>query len=334
MAGIKGDLNEDGQVNAKDNKLKDQDLNNDGYVNKKDETFRKDTISNDILKVDYRFAYNIVNQNSEIREKFDEAVKYGYSKEKFMQSLQNTKWYLGQESEYSRVAWFAKARGGNDWLEQMTTARDNITRAATQVGAAIPAGQLDTWAERYLSSGWGETDGSRNGLMLDALAGYIDAEKGTSAVVTQRLKTLARANGVTMSDDWFTSTARGIASGDLSEAEQAKYIRDEAAKRSPLYAQQIKAGVNLRDLASPYLTRMSDRWELGSADEISLDDPLIKQAIGQVNEKGEPVSMNYSEFDELLRKDPKWGKTREGMNATMDLATSMARSWGFVTDGT
>ena len=29
MAGIKGDLNEDGQVNAKDNKLKDQDLNND-----------------------------------------------------------------------------------------------------------------------------------------------------------------------------------------------------------------------------------------------------------------------------------------------------------------
>ena len=82
-----------------------------------------------------------------------------------MQSLQNTKWYLGQESEYSRVAWFAKARGGNDWLEQMTTARDNITRAATQVGAAIPAGQLDTWAERYLSSGWGETDGSRNALM-------------------------------------------------------------------------------------------------------------------------------------------------------------------------
>lgn len=334
MAGIKGDLNEDGQVDAKDNELKDQDLNNDGYLNKKDETLRRDIISNRILQVDYRFAYNIVNQNAEIRQKFEEAVAGEYSKERFMASLQNTKWYSEQESEFSRLAWFAKARGGNDWLEQMRVARDAITRSATELGAVLPAGKLDDWAERYISSGWGADRGSRHGLMLDALAGYVDAEKGTSAAVTQRLKTLARANGVTMSDNWFTSTARGIASGDLSEAEQAKYVRDEAAKRSPLYAQQIKAGVNLRDLASPYLTRMSDRWELGSADEISLDDPLIKQAIGQVNEKGEPVSMNYSQFDELLRRDPKWGKTREGMNATMDLATSMARSWGFLTNGT
>jgi hypothetical protein len=67
-----------------------------------------------------------------------------------------------------------------------------------------------------------------------------------------------------------------------------------------------------------------------SESDIKLDDPLLSQAIGQVDEKGNPKAMNFSDFETKLRNDPRWETSTNGANTLMDMATRMTKSWGFV----
>ena len=72
--------------------------------------------------------------------------------------------------------------------------------------------------------------------------------------------------------------------------------------------------------------------ELHETDEagISLDNPLITRAMGGIDEKGNPKAMDFTEFETLLREDPRWEKTRNGEQALMGAVTSFAKQWGFV----
>lgn len=320
---IKGktDVNKDGKVTELD------DLNNDGRADQKDVSLRKDQLSMQLLGKDYNFAFNILASNPEIQDLFRSAVEMGQDAKGFEASIRASDWYTDVGGEYARKAWFSKTLGGPDWDDQMLQARDAVQRQANASGARLSEGELNAWAERYLFEGWFAQ--GRQGLMLDALASKVRSDQGGQIAIRDSLSKLARDNGVGVTDKWFNEVAQSITRGDSTQADYEMWIRDQAAKKFPMFADKIKAGVSVRSLASPYLTRMAELLELNEAD-ISLDDPYVKEALGGVDEKGNFKSMNFTEFETKLRNDPRWENTRNGKNTLLNTAQSFMRDWGFV----
>lgn len=325
--GVPFDYDGDGKPNTKKDKaLADEDLNQDGYINKKDETLRQDKLSNEILGRDYQTAAKLLQSNEFIYETFQTAIKERWEPARFQAAIKNSDWYL-ENGEFYREAWFAKTLGGKEWEDQLTQARDAVKRQAAALGAELSDADLDNFAEQYLFQGWFRSD--RAGLMANALADKIQSDRGSQIAVRDALFNLAQENGIKVSDDWFDQASRSIARGDSTQADQEMWIREQAAAKHPLYADKIKAGLTVKALASPYTQRMSEILEL-NPDSISLDDPLIGQALGGVDAEGNPLAMSYTEFETKLRNDPRWENTKNGKNTLMNMATRMLQDWGFV----
>ena len=322
------DYDGDGKANTEQDKaMADKDINKDGVINKDDTKLKQDTLSMDVLGVDYAFAMKIVAANPEVQKTFEDAIAHGWSKEKFQASLKSTNWYNDQGTEYARTAWFAKQEGGGQWEDQLSVARDAVKRAANAAGAVLPENQIDAWAEKYLFQGWYRQD--RQGLMADSFADLVDIQKGGASTLADKLRQIAGDNGVSVSDKWLTDVAQSVTAGKSSSADWSHWIQEQAANKNPLYADRIRQGVSLRSLVSPYTSRMSSILGISESD-IKLDDPLLSQAIGQVDEKGNPKAMNFSDFETKLRNDPRWETSTNGANTLMDMATRMTKSWGFV----
>jgi len=322
---VKGntDVNNDGNVNALD------DLNGDGKANQADVTLRRDTLSMGMLERDYATAARIVGADPTLKKVFDEAIAGGWTPAQFQAAIQNTKWYNDQGSDYARKGWLAKQAGGKEWEDQLTQAREVVQRTASAMGAELSTEQLNQFAEDYVMKGWYE--GSRQGLMADALSSFLSSSRGSAAETAMSLRALAKDNGVVLSQKWVDDVTTSIAKGESSVADYQAWIREQAAARYPMYADKIKAGVSVRALASPYLSRMQDILELPE-ESIALDDPYITAALGQVNEKGEQVPMNYVEFETKLRNDPRWESTKNGKNTLMNAVDGFMRNMGFATD--
>ena len=322
---IKGntDVNKDGVVDELD------DLNNDGRADKKDVSLKRDEISNKLLGRDYKFAARLLDSNPEIGQLFRDAVKNGWDPKRFDAAVKNSDWYGDVGGQYAREAWFTKTLGGSDWDVQMQEAKDAIQRQATALGAALSEGEVESWAERYLFEGWYEQ--SRQGMMLDALASKVESTKGGQIAVRDELAQIARDNGVKVSDQWFNEVSQAITRGDATKADYEMYLREQAAGKFPLYSDRIKSGVSVKALVSPYTKRMADLFSINE-EEISFDDPYISSVLGSVDEKGNPKSVNFTDFETSLRQDPRWLQSEEGSKSFMDLAEKMAKDWGFISD--
>lgn len=322
---IKGnyDTNKDGVVDAQD------DLNNDGRANKKDRNLRRDEISNELLGRDYKYASRVIGGAPEIAELFQEAVKNGWTPERFDAAVKNSDWYSSVGGEYARKAWFAKTMGGPDWDDQLTQARDTMQRTATQMGVTLSPEELEVFAERYITEGWFEP--SRQGLMSDALASKVAADEGGNIAVRDQLAALARNNGVKVSDQWYDEVVQSIARGEATQADYEMYLREQAASKFPLYSDKIKSGVSVKALVSPYTQRMAEMFDIDEQ-TIELSDPYISSVLGSMDENGNPKPVNFTDFETSLRQDPRWLQSEQGSKAFMDLAEKMAKDWGFITD--
>lgn len=322
------DYDGDGKPNTKKDKaLAGQDLNNDGRINAADETLRRDTFSMGAFQADYATAAGIVSGDASLQRLFKEAIDNGWSPDLFKVKLQETNWYKTQGTDFARQAWINQQKGGKSWDDQLAAAAEVVQRRASQLGAVLTESDLKKFASNFLFLGWG-TEG-RSGLMDDALSQMVNIQKGNAGVMVSQLKKLAMDNGMSFNDDYYQQAAASVARGESVLTDWTNDINLRAAEKNPLYGDKIKAGVTVRSLASPYIQRMADLLEL-DADQIKLDDPYISQALGGVDEKGNPKAMSFTDFETKLRNDPRWENTKNGKNTLLNMAESFMRSWGFV----
>jgi hypothetical protein len=183
--------------------------------------------------------------------------------------------------------------------------------------------------------GWGDPSNAYE-LQRSILKNYTPAgETDTTDYVgdiganADKLQTLAYANGVEFSDGWYNSAAKSIASGLSNEDYWTQKIRQEAASTFPVFKDQIEMGVNVADIASPYLKSMSELLEINPA-EIKLNDPTILGALTNYDEKGNPRAMNLGAFRDQLRKDPRWMETDKAQNEIAGITGSVMKMFGLV----
>jgi len=161
--------------------------------------------------------------------------------------------------------------------------------------------------------------------------------EGPSGKYFTEVKNLAFKNGIMLSDSAATDYANKIVAGTVDDNTVYNSIRESAASAFPQFADKIKAGIDLKTLADPYMQSMSSILEIPYT-SIDLFDPTIRKAIGGDYSKttstpgmGGVSRGEYTlyDFEKSLRQDSRWQYTNNAREAVSNSALKVLKDFGF-----
>lgn len=289
----------------------------------------KDQLDRAELEASYKSAVGIIYAVPELQQLFEDALNSEWTAASVKAAVQSSDWYRAN-NEYFRTAWAKASIGGADWTATQETARLAVQAAATAKGRTLTAAELEANTQRYIYEGWGEV--GRQQLLNDALAVGLTTDTdgfmaGAAGDLQQTLKDVANRNGLPLSQGYYESAAKSVASGLTTENDWIRDLRAQAASLWPSYADKINAGVDVGDLASGYVNTMANTLEI-NASEISLNDPSIREALSSFDDKGNPLPMGLWDFQNKLRSDPRWMNTKQATDSISETANTVLEMFG------
>lgn len=283
------------------------------------------TIDAGEMAQNYGFALSFLNSDPELKKVFDQAVAGTWSNERFVAAIRNTAYYQ-KHSVTWRNAEILKKSDPASYASQIAQITAELSDRAATLGAPISWAQLQAMAENKLHLGW--TDAQ----VADQMAGYVKAVNGVynGAVGDDvgSLKETAWRNGIALSDTTIQSYATQIAKGSANRGFFEKTIRDMAKTAAPGYADQLDAGMNLYEIANPYMQSMARILEV-NPQQLDLFDPTIRGALSATGADGKPSSKSLWQFENELRKDPRWLSTNNARDSMMGITHKVLTDMGF-----
>jgi len=286
-------------------------------------------LSMDELASQYGLSSALINSSSELKSLFKKAVAGSWSADLFSAKLKNTKWWSTQ-SDTLRQYITLKYTDPASWKQKYAATQAAVNALSVQVGLgdllhgnATNKKTLAAAVYNSLALGWTDDRvkdwlGSKTSIQ----GGVMWGEAGEAF---DKLHEIAYLNGMTYKT-WYASEARRIASGrDTIESAEAA-IRAQAAAKYSAFADQIKAGQNVMDLASPYIQSVAKILEVPDTD-IGLTNSHVSKAM-TTNKGGQAQSI--WEFENSLRQDPTWKKTQNAQDSAMSTAHQVLQSLGMV----
>lgn len=288
----------------------------------------KVALSREELMENYGLSAALINSSKELKSLFNKAVSGGWTAAKFQASLKNSKWWKTQSAglrKFLTIKYTDPATYKQNW----SNAQYKINQLAVQVGLGdqITKGRSSKllkdaiynslalgWSDARIKDWFGSKTTTHGGVMW-----------GEAGEAFDKLHEVAYLNGMKYST-WYTTAAKAIASGKSTlEQEEAK-IRREAAARYSSYADQIKAGQNVLDLAAPYIKSLSTLLELPETDVDLFNAHIAKAMTAKGGTDGN--QMPLWQFENDVRNDPLWRKTNNAREGMMTVARSVAKDFG------
>ena len=292
------------------------------------ETPKQDKIDRDQIEEDYGLSYALFKAFPELEKLLKSAIAGNWTPTKFQVELRQTKWFKNHGDVWREVTALQHSDPATfeDRFQESLTA---VTNLAGAVGAQMTDQGLQRLAKRALLFGFDEAQ------IRDVLAKHVRPSgagyyTGDLADIEDSLRSTALQNGITLQDDQLQRWMKGIVRGDASQEQFVTAIRRMAADAFPLYGEQVRAGVDLMDVASPFIQSMSELLELNPAD-IKLTDPTIRRALsGTPGANGQVGPTTLSQFEDSLRNDKRWLYTKNARKTAEDFGASIAKMWGLV----
>jgi hypothetical protein len=180
---------------------------------------------------------------------------------------------------------------------------------------------------------------------LADFGGYLKGSSGTGATDTTnenqnesyyqvKLRQFAFDNGIVISAKDINAKARQIAFNKNNQAttfdEVTQYYRDKViAPKYSQFADDIKGGTDVRDLANDYIAMISDALEIDPEKIDLAKDPLLSKALlGYAGTGGKKTYPNYTDFQQMVRQDKRWQYTNNAKDALTDTAQSIKQIFG------
>jgi hypothetical protein len=151
--------------------------------------------------------------------------------------------------------------------------------------------------------------------------------EGPGAKYFQNLKQLAARNGINLSDAAALDYSNKIVAEQMDENTAYNTIRESAASAFPQFSDKIKAGVDLKTLADPYLQSMSNILEIPDT-AIDLFDPTVRSALSYTNKDGTVGTKSLYDFETQLKNDPRWAYTKNARQSLDNVGMGFLRSIG------
>lgn len=234
--------------------------------------------------------------------------------------------YYGRDAKETEVS---------RWLPQLRALyRDKSGASKTTVKETYKNGQLiDTsyqTAEGLDPTDW--LDGQIKQQLITPSLGTVDPlaiPEGPAGRYFIAVKDLAYNNGIMLSDTAARDYATKIVAGVIDENTAYNTIRESAASAFPQLADKIKAGIDVRTLANPYIQSMANILEIPST-AIDVFDPKIRSAMSYTLPDGKVGTKSIYDFEKELRQDERWQYTNQARKEVADATLTVLRDFGFM----
>lgn len=286
---------------------------------------KQDKIDRDEIEREYGLAYALFKAFPELDDLLQRAVNNNMDPSKFQVELRQTKWFQ-KHSDIWRQNQALKYADPATYRERLMNSRTQVQNLAGAFDADLGKKAMRRLSERALLFGWSD-DQIRDQLANFVRPGANGHYEGQLAGIEEQLRNTAMRNGVRIDRKQLKGWMRNIVRGNSSQEQYQTYIRDVAAKTFGAYGDQIKGGMDLIDVASPYMQSMAEILELNPA-SVDLYDKTIRKALSYRDADGKAVPMSVTDFEDSLRADKRWQYTDNAREQLTGYAISLGEMFG------
>ncbi len=253
-----------------------------------------------------------------------------FTQKEFDDEFNATAWkqqYTSFEAEARRQQ--ADPRLRNDWLASIETNKESIRLLADNYGVRLSEEEITDFATQSRLQNWSPEKLRRT---IQPLLERTILESGTGGMgaagnVETDLVNWARRNGLTLSPESAAQYISRVTFGQQSlDAVKDDIRKTYLSGMYPAWADRIQSGLDPEVIFEPY--RDSAR-RLLEVDNIGFDDPILKRATQSTGPDGKPIQMPLYQFEEQVRKDPRWQKTDNAYQTYTNVGTELLSMFGF-----
>jgi hypothetical protein len=221
---------------------------------------------------------------------------------------------------------FASAAAKTEYGRGLTETINRIKEYVLESGATLADDEIKTFAEQIYDSGQDADIATVRSLLRGKIVVGKDGVLGGRAGknLSELVKT-AKANGLDLNKAFGGQVQNWLQSIEQGESVDTykQIIRSVAKLGLPdKVGGLLDQGVDLETIYSPYRRQMASLLEVDE-DAISLDDPLLRAAIGPDKEQ------TLYDYKKMIRKDPRWQYTDNAREEVSDIALEVLRDFGF-----
>lgn len=277
----------------------------------------------------YGFVGTLANSVPELKTILSKAAKANWSADEFSRAVQDSRWWKLTEDSKKQYSILKATKPG-----EFAAQRGEMVRKVRALG-------------KEMGVGLGEGHGSYLGYIVDQaqMHGYDEATirqmighhlqgakatfGGQAGEVQQQIRAMYYDMGVPYSSYTVNLATRAVIDGSSSVQAQQALVSAQAKSRFPSLSAQIDAGQTVRQIADPYIQTQAQLLEIVPG-KISLQDSLVKKGLSQRDSKGQLGLMPLWQYEQEVRKDPRWDQTKNARDQYASIAHQIGRDWGFV----
>jgi len=233
--------------------------------------------------------------------------------------------YYGRDARADELATWApqlKAKYVGKNGKSKTTIKETYKDGNLVSTEYLTADSLDPgiWLDEQIKANVGK------GIVGINKAGIPEGPSGQYFVA---IKNLARNNGINLSDSAAADYANKINAGIVDENTVMNTLRESAASAFPQFADKIKAGIDLKTLADPYIQSMSRILEIPDS-AIDVFDPKVRGALSYTMPDGKVGTKSIYDFEKELRQDTRWQYTNNAREDVSNSVVKVLKDFGFM----
>lgn len=280
----------------------------------------------------FGLAAETLRENKTIKDLVSKAIKEGWDQTLFTAYLKNTSWWR-TTTDAQRKYFFLRSSDPATYKQKHDEYAFSINQVAVQAGLTsqlvkgkTPTSLLERAIQYKMRDGWSD---AQIKSYLAMYAGTHDGQMwGEAGAAFDQLHALTYANGITPSWQWYRDRSKEIVAGRTTMETVQSKIRSQAAAKYSAFADQIRAGQNVIDLAQPYISAVGQILELPTTD-IDLSNKYVNKAMTSKQGPGGPgTQYPLWQFENDLRDDPLWRQTNNARESMFGVAHQVARDFG------
>lgn len=280
------------------------------------------------IAAQYGYSVSFFNSDPELKKLLNSAVSGNWTPAQFVAKLQATAWFK-KNGEAARQVIALKSSDPATYSQRLNTAKTQVQQQAWSMGANVSQAQLSQLSANALMFGWSDAQ------IKTALGPYIKAGKGGvflggGAEIQRQVRDTIAAYGygeteVAKIENWVRAIATGSATLDSLKENLIRL----ASSKYPALKDRLAAGETMEDIAAPYRDSYSKILEI-PAGQVSLKDAAIQRALAAKDSKGKPTTKTVWQFEEDLRRDPRWLKTNNARDQLVGNTRKVLADFGLV----
>ena len=261
--------------------------------------------------------------NPKHKEAFQGAGDAGAWLEK---ELLKNEWWRGlSEQERKSYRQQYNPATNEQYLDNVSDRSDMVANRARILGCDIDPGKLQEIAVQAQREGW--TDLEVDAALRPLVAEDTDGYSGALGQAAQDLSAWSTRNGFSIEQSSMDSMLASVAFGDKTIDQVKQELRQTYMLGAyPAWADQINAGIDIYDLASPY--RSVAQRMLGRSD-LAMNDPLMQQLMQVQGADGSWSSRPLWEAEKFIRGTEEWQYTDDAAETYASATKAVGAMFGF-----